>query len=299
MRLGMSGCFLPTDMNEMTPELCRRVRAAGFSGIFTRFRDNEPLSARREDAQRLKSLLADEGVLLFQTTGYWQNLVTSDEAARGQSVRVLQAALQLASWMGARGIDTGPGSMNPAGPWFPHPDNWTAKAEVQLVKSLRECAKAAADAGVLLSLESHQLVTPRTPEIAARILDAVDSPSVRCDYDTANWISLETVYDTGRALNAHFDLLGRHICSAHAKDIWVENRLAVHLQDGCPGKGEMNFSTLFARLEALDGPAPVNRVTFTGGVLIGLSLGATVLNLAGTGFQFHRLLELLVHVCPF
>jgi len=257
MRLGMSGCFLPADMNDLTPEMCRRVRDAGFSGIFTRFRDNDPLTARREDAERLKALLADGGVALFQTTGYWQNLVTSDETARAQSVRVVQAALQLAGWMGARGIDTGPGSMNPAGPWFPHPDNWTARAEHQLVRSLKECAKAAEDAGVLLSLESHSLVTPRTPEIAARILDAVDSPWVRCDYDSANWITLETIYDTGGALNAHFDRLGRHICSAHAKDIWVENRLAIHLQDGCPGKGLMDFATLFSRLEALDPDYPL------------------------------------------
>ena len=281
MRLGMSGCFLPADMTDMTAEMCRRVRAAGFSGIFTRFRDNDPLTTPREDAERLKSLLADEGVRLFQVTGYWQNLVTSDEAARAHSVRVLQAALKLAGWMGARGIDTGPGSMNPAGPWFPHPDNWTAAAEAQLIRSLRECAKAAEDAGVFLSLESHQLVTPRTPEIAARVLDAVGSPWVRCDYDSANWITLETVYDTGAALEAHFDLLGRHICSAHAKDIWVENRLAVHLQDGCPGKGEMDFSTLFRRLEALDPDYPL------------IAEGNSSDELPEVGALFHRTAEAL------
>jgi sugar phosphate isomerase/epimerase len=257
MRLGMSGCFLPANMNDVSPATCRRVREAGFSGIFTRFRENDPLATPREDALRLKSLLADEGVRLFQVTGYWQNLVTSDEAARAEAMRILQAALRLAGWMGARGIDTGPGSMNPAGPWFPHPDNWTAQAENQLIRSLRECAKAAEDAGVLLSLESHQLVTTRTPEIAARVLDAVGSPFVRCDYDSANWITLESIYDTTAALNAHFDLLGRHICSAHAKDIWVENRLAIHLQDGCPGQGLMDFRTLFARLEALDPDYPL------------------------------------------
>lgn len=256
MRFGMSGCFLPADMNDVDAAMCRRVRDAGFSGIFTRFKGNDPLTTPRADAERLKSLLADEGVRLFQTTGYWQNLVTSDETVRAQSVRVLQAALKLAGWMGSRGIDTGPGSMNPAGPWFPHPDNWTARAEAQLIRSLKECAKAAEDAGVLLSLESHSLVTPRTPEIAARILGAVDSPWVRCDYDSANWITLETIYDTTSALNAHFDLLGRHICSAHAKDIWVENKLAIHLQDGCPGQGVMDFATLFQRLEALDPDYP-------------------------------------------
>ena len=256
MRLGMSGCFLPANMNDFTAEMCRRVRGAGFSGVFTRFKDNDPLTTSRAEATQLKALLASENVRLFQVTGYWQNLITSDETARAQSVRVLQAALRLAGWMGARGIDTGPGSMNPDGPWFPHPDNWTARAEDQLVKSLRECAKAAEDNGVFLSLEAHQLVTPRTPEIALRILDAVGSPWVRCDYDSANWIDLKSIYDTGSALNAHFDLLGHHIVSAHAKDIWVENRLAVHLQDGCPGKGLMDFRTLFKRLEALDPDFP-------------------------------------------
>jgi sugar phosphate isomerase/epimerase len=256
MRLGMSGCFLPADMNDFTPQMCRRVRSAGFSGVFTRFKDNDPLATPQADAARLRSLLADENVRLFQVTGYWQNLVTPDETARRESVRVVQAALRLAGWMGARGIDTGPGSMNPDGPWFPHPDNWTANAEAQLVRSLRECARAAEDNGVFLSLESHQLVTPRSPEIALRILDAVDSPWVRCDYDSANWIDLHSIYDTSSALDAHFDLLGRHIVSAHAKDIWLENRLAVHLQDGCPGKGVMDFSTLFRRLEALDPDYP-------------------------------------------
>lgn len=257
MRFGMSGCFLPADMNEVDSAMCKRVRDAGFSGIFTRFRANDPHTTPRADAERLKSLLADEGVSFFQCTGYWQNMVTSDETARADSVRTIQAALKLAGWMGARGIDTGPGSMNPKGPWFPHPDNWTARAENQLILTLKECAKAAEDSGVFLSLECHSLVTPRTAEVAKRILDAVDSPWVRCDYDSANWITLDTIFDTTGAVNHHFDVLGDHICSAHAKDIWLEDRLAIHLQDGCPGKGLMDFATLFQRLEALDPDAPI------------------------------------------
>jgi sugar phosphate isomerase/epimerase len=257
MRFGMSGCFLPEDMNEITPEMCKRVRDLGFSGIFTRFRKNNPHDTPREQAQRLRDLLAGENLRLFQVTGYWQNLVTPDESARRESVKTLQAALRLAGWMGARGIDTGPGSMNPAGPWFPHPDNWTETCKKQLIKSMKECAQAAEDAGVFLSLESHQLVTLESPEVTKEVLDAVDSPWVRCDYDSANWITLKEVFNTGAALDRHFDLLGKHIVSTHAKDIWVENRLAVHLQDGCPGKGNMDFKTLFRRMEALSQDYPV------------------------------------------
>ncbi|OUC07262.1 hypothetical protein RY27_15920 [Litorilinea aerophila] len=111
--------------------------------------------------------------------------------------------------------------------------------------------------GVFLSLESHQLVTLKTPEITREILDEVGSPWVRCDYDSANWITLDTIFDTTAALNHHFDLLGDHIVSCHAKDIWIENRLTLHLQDGCPGKGLMDFKTLFRRMEALNPDYPV------------------------------------------
>jgi len=257
MRFGMSGCFLPDNMDDMTPEICRRVRDLGFSGIFTRFRRNHPLETSRAQADRVRRLMADEGVRLYQATGFWQNLVTPDETQRSEAVRVLQAALRLAGCLGARGIDTGPGSVNPDGPWFPHPYNWTQTARHQLIKSLREAAPAAEDAGVYLSLEGHQLVTLESPEVTAEVIDAVGSPWVRSDYDSANWITRREVFDTGPALDRHFDILGNRIISCHAKDIWIENRLALHLQDGCPGKGLLDFRTLFRRMEALSPDYPV------------------------------------------
>jgi len=257
MRFGMSGCFLPADMEEMTPQICRRVRTLGFSGIFTRFARNDPHTTSPASAHRLRDLLADEGVRLFQVTGYWQNLVTPDESRRRESVRTLQAALKLAREMGARGIDTGPGSMNPDGPWFPHPDNWTSTCRRQLVKSLKECDPIAEDTGVYLSLEGHQLVTLESAVVTREILDEVGSPWVRSDYDSANWITRETVYHTAAALERDFDTLSGHIVSCHAKDVWIENKLTLHLQDGCCGQGNVDFNTLFRRMEALNADYPV------------------------------------------
>jgi sugar phosphate isomerase/epimerase len=253
----MSGAFLPDDMDDLTPDVCRRVRDLGFSGIFTRFRKNDPRTTPKAKADRVRQLLADEGLRLFQVTGYWQNLIHPDETIRYESVRTVQHALHLGGWLGARGIDTGPGSMNPDGPWFPHPDNWTLAARDQLVKSLKECAQAAEDAGVFLSVEGHQLVTLESAQVTAEVLDVVGSQWVRSDYDSANWITRDTIFDTGAAVNHDFDVLGRFIVSCHAKDIWIENRLALHLQDGSPGTGRMDFRTLFRRMEALSPDFPV------------------------------------------
>lgn len=257
MRLGLNGCFLPDDMQDITPALCQRVRALGFSGIFTRFRNNHPLETPRANAERVRQVLADNGLRMYQSTGFWQCLVTPDETRRAEAVRVLQGALRLAGWLGSRGIDTGPGSMNPRGPWWPHPDNWSASARAQLIKSLKECAPAAEDSGVFLSLEGHQVVTLESAEVTAEILDAVDSPWVTCDYDSANWIRLKEVFDPTPAINHHFDVLGRRIVSCHAKDVWMEDKLSVHIQDGCPGKGHVDFRPVLARMEALSPEYPI------------------------------------------
>lgn len=257
MRFGMCSAFLPDSMDDVTPAMCQRVRELGFSGIFTRFRANDPHTTPRAKADRVRQLLADEGLRLFQVTGYWQNLVTTDEAAHRESIRTVQAALRLAGWLGARGIDTGPGSMHPDGPWFPHPANWTVAARQQLVKALKACAPAAEDAGVYLSLEGHQLVTLESAAVTAAVLDEVGSAWVKSDYDSANWITRETVFNTTAAITHHMDVLGNHIISCHAKDIWIENKLALHLQDGAPGRGSVDFRTLFRRMEALSPDYPV------------------------------------------
>jgi sugar phosphate isomerase/epimerase len=257
MRLGLNGCFLPDDMQDITPALCQRVRALGFSGIFTRFKNNHPLETPRAAAERVRQVLADNGLRMYQSTGFWQCLVTSDETRRAESVRVLQGAIRLAGWLGSRGIDTGPGSMNPRGPWFPHPDNWTPAARAQLIKSLKECAPVAQDCGVFLSMEGHQLVTLESAEVTAEVLDAVDSPWVTSDYDSANWLTLKEAFDPTPAINHHFDVLGKRIVSCHAKDVWLEDKLSIHIQDGCPGKGNLDFRTVITRMEALSPEYPI------------------------------------------
>ena len=141
------------------------------------------------------------------------------------------------------------------------------------------CKQAAEDTGVFLSVEGHQLVTLESAEVTAAILDEVDSPWVRSDYDSANWIVREDVFDTGNAVSHHIDVLKKHIVSCHAKDIWIENKLALHLQDGCPGKGNMDFHALFRRMEDLSPDFPV------------IVEGATTEEMPAVGQLFHKVAQ--------
>jgi len=257
VRLGVCGGICPTDLNEVSDEFCQTVKAIGYSGVFTRFRDNDPLTISRATCERVRAIFAANGLSLYQTTGYWQCLIHPDERRRAEAVKILQAALRMAGWLGSRSIDTGPGSLNPRGPWFPHPDNWTATSRRQLIRSLRECAPAAEDAGVFLGLEAHQLVTLNDADMTRDVLDAVDSPWVRCDLDPANWITLETAFDTGPAIDHMFDVVGQHIVSGHAKDSRLEDRLTIHIDAGCPGTGDLDFRTYLRRMESLNPEFPL------------------------------------------
>ena len=101
------------------------------------------------------------------------------------------------------------------------------------------------------------MVTLKTAEIVRDVLDAVDSRWVRCDLDPANWITLETAFDTGSAIDHMFDVLGEHIVSGHAKDSRIEDRLTIHIEACCPGQGNLDFRTYLRRMENLDPSYPL------------------------------------------
>ncbi len=257
MRFGVSGQIVPANMDDITPAMCEQVRGLGFSGIFSRFRANDPHTTTAAQCRRVRDLLADHGLRMYQATGYWQCLIHPDESVRREASRTLQAALRVAAWLGTYAIDTGPGSLSPNGPWFPHPYNYKAQARDQLVKTLRECAPAAEDSGVILGLESHMLVTLKTPQIARDVLDAVGSRWVRCDFDPVNWITLELIYDTGSAINEMMDILGDRIASAHAKDCVIWDRLTLHLDVVAASNGLLDYRTFLRRMEELNPAYPV------------------------------------------
>lgn len=257
MRFGMSGTFLPSNMDDFTPEIAKRVKALGFSGVYARFRDNDPFDTSPATCHRVRDVLADHGLRMYQATGYWQPLIQPDETVRKEAVRTLQEALRVAADLGARGIDTGPGSMSPKGPWVPHGENWNPKLREQLILSLKACAKAAEEYQVYLSLEGHQVVVLENAEVTKEVLDAVGSPWVRSDLDPANWITLKTIFRTGEAIDHMFDVLGEHIVSGHAKDIRIQDSHVIHTPTGSPGTGMLDFRTYLRRMEDLNPDYPL------------------------------------------
>ncbi len=256
MRLGMSGAFLPTKIDDFTAETCRRIKELGFSGCFTRFTDN-PLETSHARAHRVRDLMQDEGVQMYQAIGYRPPLHHPDDTIRKEAVKLLSAAVHLNAALGARGTHTGPGSLNPKGAWFPHPYNWTQQAKDQLIKSLREVAPVVEDAGIYIGMEGHVLVTLNSAETMREVLAAVDSPMVKCDLDPVNWITLETVYDTGPAVREMARALEGFIIGGHSKDVVIEDRLVTHISECPTGLGLLDYDAFLPLIESIDTNFPL------------------------------------------
>ena len=256
MRLGMSGAFLPSRMDEFSEETARRIKELGFSGCFTRFTD-DPFETPPAKAHRVRDILADHGLSLFQSICRRPPLHHPDESVRQESVKILSAVIRMNKELGARESHTAPGSLNPKGAWTPHPYNWTAQAKDQLIKSLRELAPVAEDCGVFVGMEGHVIVTLNSAQTMAEVLNAVGSPWVRCAWDAVNWITVDTIYDTTNAINRMGDALGTLPVSAHAKDVIIEDRLVTHISEVPAGLGLLDYDTFMPRLEAIDPDLPL------------------------------------------
>src|SRR2546423_1410011 len=66
---------------------------------------------------------------------------------------------------------------------------------------LKGCALVAEDSGTGVAVEGAVLVPIASPGLVGDVLAGVASPAVRCDLDPVNWLRLETVYDSGAAID--------------------------------------------------------------------------------------------------
>ncbi len=247
MRSGVVG-LMPAHPREITPDTAARLRSHGFTGVTVIVPD--PLNARREEYERAGAILRDGGVEVAQANPRYEILVHPDDERRSLGIRGLQAACQCAAWLKAKTTYVRPGSLNPAGPWTPHPENTSLRTLLRLVDSLRQAVKAAEDVGIPFAIEGGAVCPLDTPERVRDVIEAVGSPMLRFNADPVNFVrSLDEVYHTTSLIHRLFDQCGEYVVCAHAKDLTYENSLTVRLRECLLGEGECDQVTYLQRFE--------------------------------------------------
>jgi L-ribulose-5-phosphate 3-epimerase len=249
MKLGVVGLLPPWEQIDLTS--ARQVRSAGYRGVSIFFQ--RPLEADLAAVSRLKSVLDSAGLEVAQANGWYEVLVHPDDHLRAEGIRGLQALTHIGRLLDAKTVYVRPGSLNPHGAWYPHPENYAPRTFERLVNSLSQAAQTAQVEGMLLALEGHVLSLLDTPQRMRDVIEAVDSPALKFNTDPVNFIgTVKDAYDPSRVLNELVTLLGKYTVAAHLKDMALRDELVLHIDEVVIGEGTMDYGLLLRQMEQID-----------------------------------------------
>ncbi len=258
MLLGAAG-RIPGDWRNITKNLLDEVANEGFGALNIIVQD--PSSMTSQDIARLKAMFEEAGILIGQTNGaYGGGLVSPDDSERQAAIEFAKRMCELTAQLGSPNTYLRPGSLNPNGPWQPHPGNRSDEVFDRLVDSSLRFCQAAEDQGVMVAVEGGAVSPLYSARRVRDFIDAVGSPALGFNQDPVNFIGcLEEAYDTTSLLVEFFDLLGECTLGAHAKDFTVMNQLMVRFEEAEIGSGMLNHIAFLQGMQ---------RVCPTGHVLI-------------------------------
>jgi len=247
MRLATTG-LLPADLRQVDDAVARRIRAAGFVGCSCYFA--EPAASTIAELDKLRETLWQNGVGIAQVNGRYESMVNPDATLRQEGITTYRSLIQVCARLKGDNVYVRPGSMNPGGHWWPHPENHSQATIDRLVDSLKQISHMAEDAGVVIVVEGHTVSSLNTAAMVAGVLARVGSPALKFNCDPVNFVSnVQEVYHSRRVLDDLFDTLGDLNWAIHAKDMAVEDRHVVHISEVVMGRGHMDLGYMLQRFE--------------------------------------------------
>jgi len=239
--------------NEATPigESVRAVREKGMTACIATADQwhDMPDSTVRE----LRAALDQHDVVIFEVGGY-RNMLHTDETMRQEYLKRLAYCLESAERIGCKMVGTISGSRNPDGNEFVdnymvHPDNWTLETWNILIASIKQVLKDTEGMQAALGMEAQVTTNLDGPLAHERLMIDVGSERVKVNLDPTNMVHLYNHFHTTALINECFDRLGENIFGCHAKDTFVlPHSQTVHVQEVCPGRGNLDYETYFVRL---------------------------------------------------
>ena len=248
MRLGA-----PIPLARLDPQLwIMGLLAKGYRAAYCPLSGGEDLGTIRNFERAAFS--AD---IVIAEVGAWSNPLSPDPEGRAASLQKCKTLLALADEIGARCCVNIAGSRGAK--WDgPHPADLTAETFEMIVATVREIIDAVQPRRTFYTLEPMPWMYPDSADSYLELLRAVDRPRFGVHFDPVNLVCSPQRYYGNAALVRDFVArLGPHIRSVHLKDIRLQERLTVHLDEVRPGLGELDYRTLLTELNRLDPDLPV------------------------------------------
>lgn len=203
-----------------------------------------PEEIREEDLARIRSLTMEYGIRLDALSGTF-NMIDPDETLRRKGCSQFALQCRIARELGIPIVSLCTGSKNPESKWKWHEDNLKDSAWADLMRTTETILRYAEDDHIILGVEPEASNIIHTPELARRYLDEVRSPYLKIIMDGANLFRPEQVPDMKHVLTEAFDLLGKDIVLAHAKDFVINGGL----EFTAAGQGSFDYALYLRLLE--------------------------------------------------
>lgn len=211
-----------------------------------------------EDTVRAYALAAREADIIIAEVGAWGHspLSPDPEVARA-GLEGCCRALELADSIGAVCAVNVAGSRGEK--WDgPHPDDLTEDTFALIVDTVRTIIDTVKPLRACYALETMPWMYPNSPASYQGLVKAIDRRRFAVHLDPVNLVcSPQCYYDTRGLLAECFRLLGPHIVGCHAKDILLQPKLMVHLDEARPGLGNLDYRAYVRGLGGLHPDVPL------------------------------------------
>ena len=237
------------DVLTYTDEDLKEVSSIGFT--VHNITVNDPYIFTDKQITEIKDRFQKNSLYIGNSRGrYGGGLVSDDEKERNNTITYVKELCKLSAKLGCHSTYLRPGSLNPKGPWLPHPDNHTDEVFERLIDSTKQIASVAESEGMKLILEGGYVSPVYSAKRVKEFIENVGSKNLKFNQDPVNFISsLEQAYNTREFLEEFFILLGEHTISADFKDFTVIDALLFRLEEEYLGSGMMDQVYFLQRMQ--------------------------------------------------
>ena len=127
-----------------------------------------------------------------------------------------------------------------------------------IVETVREIIDDVGPTRTFYALETMPWMYPHSADAYLSLLKAIERPAFGVHFDPVNLIcSPQRYFSNAEIIRDFIAKLGPHIKSCHAKDVLLQDKLTVHLDEVRPGCGQLDYRTYLGELAKLPGDIPV------------------------------------------
>ncbi|MCR4947652.1 MAG: sugar phosphate isomerase/epimerase [Treponema sp.] len=200
---------------------------------------------------------ADKAGLTIAEVGIWRNALSGNAEEKRANMDYCINQLRLADFLGARC------AVNVAGAFGPRWDggykaNFTDEAWKKTVAMVQEIIDIANIKNTYFTLEPMPWMIPTGPQEYIRLIEAVDRDRFAVHMDIINMTnSADRYFNAEEFIDECAEVLGKRIRSCHIKDVLLNERYTLQLEECGPGDGEFPLRHYVEKMNEIDPDMPV------------------------------------------